>query len=345
MRVCALLKRVALASVILVCACAILGASSLAAGQADATFFKGKVIKFIVPYSVGGGFDSFARAIAPYLEKYLPGTTVVVQNVTGGGGMIGVNTLYSADADGLTIGIAHGAGAAINEVLQTAGTRFKMEEMLWLARVTTEPLVTVVGGKSEFKAVEDLAKAGRAIVFAQTGVGSGDYYGSMLLLKALGLNYRVVTGFPGSREANLAVVRGEGVDGTSAFYGTLLPLIESGDVRPIVQLAFKRHKDMPNVPTALEVVPEKNRELAQALTSLFDIKYIVGAPPKVPADRLAALRAAFDKVFADPEFIDWAVKMKTPVDYLKGAELDKAVQANLAALRKLEADLKEVTAR
>lgn len=339
------IRRAILVGMIVICIGAVLGVSSFAAEQAGVAFFKGKVIKFIVPYSVGGGFDSFARAIAPYLEKYLPGITVVVQNVTGGGGMIGVNNLYSADPDGLTIGLAHGAGAAINEVLQTPGTRFKMEEMIWLARVTTEPLVTVVGGKSEFKTVGDLEKAGRPIVFAQTGVGSGDYYGSMLLLKALGINHRVVTGFPGSREANLAVVRGEGVDGTSAFYGTLLPLIASGDVRPIVQLAFKRHKDMPDVPTALEVVPEKNRELARAVTSLFEIKYIIGAPPRVPEDRIAALRAAFDKVFADPEFIDWSVKMKTPVDYLNGAEVNKAVDENLAALRKLEAELKAVAAK
>ncbi|MBC7082375.1 MAG: tripartite tricarboxylate transporter substrate binding protein [Firmicutes bacterium] len=338
-----MLKRTVLAGITIVLLASLVGAGALAATQGDLAFFKGKVIKFIVPYSVGGGFDSYARAIAPYLEKYIPGVTVVVQNVPGGGGMIGINTLYAAEPDGLTIGIAHGAGAVINQVLKTPGTRFKLEEMNWLARVTTEPLVTVVSGKSAFKTVEDFKNAGRPIVFAQTGVGSGDYYGSLLLLKALGINYKVVTGFPGSREANLAVVRGEGVDGTSAFYGSLLPLIAAGDVRPVVQLAFKRHKDMPNVPTALEIVTDTNRELVQALTSLFEIKYIIGAPPKVPAERVAALRSAFDKVFADREFIDWSVKMKCPVDYLNGAELDKAVEENLDAFTKLEHELKAIT--
>lgn len=321
----------------------VLGVSAFAAPQGNLAFFNGKVIKFLVPYSVGGGFDSYARAIAPYLEKYIPGVTVVVQNVPGGGGMIGINNLYTADPDGLTIGLAHGAGAVINQVLKTPGTRFKLEEMNWLARVTTEPLLTVVSGKSAFKTVKDFESAGRPIVFAQTGVGSGDYYGSLLLLKALGINYKVVTGFPGSREANLAVVRGEGVDGTSAFYGSLVSLIASGDVRPVVQLAFKRHKDMPSVPTAIEVVTDANRELARALTSLFEIKYIIGAPPKVPAERIAALRAAFDKVFADPAFIDWSVKMQCPVDYLNGANLDKAVKENLDAFAKLDHELKAIT--
>ncbi|MCR4402047.1 MAG: tripartite tricarboxylate transporter substrate binding protein [Firmicutes bacterium] len=337
------IRRIVLASVTMMVLASLAGAGVLAAANGDLSFFKGKVIKFIVPYSVGGGFDSYARAMAPYLEEYIPGVTVVVQNVAGGGGMIGINTLYAADPDGLTIGIAHGAGAVINQVLKTPGTRFNLEEMNWLARVTTEPLLTVVSGKSPFKTVKDFAGAGRPIVFAQTGVGSGDYYGSLLLLKALGINYKVVTGFPGSREANLAVVRGEGVDGTSAFYGSLVSLIETGDVRPVVQLAFERHKDLPGVPTALEVVPPENRELARALTSLFEIKYIIAAPPKVPAERVSALRAAFDKVFADQEFIDWSVKMKCPVDYLNGAALDKLVRENVDAFTKLERELKAIT--
>jgi len=227
--------------------------------------------------------------------------------------------------------------------LNTPGTNFKLQEMSWLARVTTEPLLTVVSTKSAFKSAKDFETAGRPIVFAQTGVGSGDYYGSLLLLKALGINYKVVTGFPGSREANLAVVRGEGVDGTSVFYGSVISLIESGDLKPLVQLAFTRHKDLPDVPTALEVVPQQNRELTRALTSLFEIKYIIGLPPKVPTERVAALRSAFDKVFADPEFIDWSVKMKCPVDYMNGAQLDKAVKDNLESFTKLQGELKAIT--
>lgn len=311
--------------------------------QGDFEFYKSKVVKFIVPYSVGGGFDTYARAIAPYLEKYLPGATVIVENVPGGGSLIGTNTLYRAEPDGLTIGLINGAGMALNQILETEGVMFDLAKMTWLCRVSADPRAMVVSTKTPFYTVEDMRKANREIVFAATGVGSDDYYAAAVIFKALGIPLRQVTGFPGSAEANLAVVRGEGVDGTEIELSSVLQFIEEESMRPIMVITRERLETFPDVPTALESVPPENREMVQVITNIFEANRVVCGPPGIPEERVAALRLALEKVFQDPEFIAWGEKAKRPLEFLSGEEIEKLINEALQNAEIIKPILKEVT--
>ncbi len=305
------------------------GAQQTGAG-ADYAFFKGKVIEFIVPYSVGGGFDLYVRAVEPYLEKYIPGVTVIVKNVTGGGGLTGTNQLYRAAPDGLTIGVVNGAGMTFNQLLGGTEVRYDLANMSWVGRLTAEVHVIGVGAKTPFRSVQDLQKAGRTIVFSATGVGSDDYFGSIIAANAMGISLRNVVGFEGSSEANMAVIRGD-VEGTETTLGTLLPLFESGDMRPIVQLAAERDPQLSNTPTLAEVVPEKQKAVAIAICSIFAFDRVVGGPPGIPEGRLQALREAFKNAMADPELLDWSKKARRPLSPLDGAKTAGLVQQAFAA--------------
>lgn len=321
------------------------GPFAFSQSKADYEFYKGKVIKFIVPYSVGGGFDAYARAIAPFLEKYLPGAAVVVQNIPGGGGLIGTNTLYKAAPDGLTIGIINGAGMAFNQIVGTAGVEFDLAQMLWLCRASADPRAVVVGGKTAFRTVEDMKKAGRTIVFSATGVGSDDYYGSYVIFKALGIPFRNVTGFPGAAEANLAAVRGEGIDGTQCEISSLLQFIQEGSIRPFLVVTLKRLEAFPDVPTVLEVVPEESRDLVRTITNVFEANRVICAPPGVPEARAAALREVLEKAFKDPELLSWGKKSNRPLNYLDGPTMEKLIQEALKGAEKIKPVLEEATKR
>lgn len=310
-----------------------LGLSALCGAQqvgVDYSFFKGKVIEFIVPYSVGGGFDTYSRAVKPYLEKYIPGVTVIVKNITGGGGLTGTNQLYRANPDGLTIGIINGAGMIFNQLLGGTEVRFDLTKMSWIGRITAEAHVIGVGAKAPFRTVQDLQKAGRTIVFSATGVGSDDYFGSIIAASVLGVNIRNVVGFEGSSEANMAVIRGD-VEGTATTLGTLLPLIESGDIKPIVQLAVERDPLLPGTPTLAEVAPENQKAVALAICSIFAFDRVIGGPPGIPEGRLQALREALQKALADPELVDWSQKAKRSLTPLDGEKTAKLVHQAFAA--------------
>jgi len=309
----------------------------------DFEFYKGKVIKFIVPYSVGGGFDVYTRAIAPYLEKYIPGVTVIVQNVPGGGSLIGTNTLYKADPDGLTIGLINGAGMALNQILGSEGVMFDLSKMVWLCRASADPRAMVVSTKTPFYTVEDMRKANREIVFAATGVGSDDYYSAAVIFRALGIPLRQVTGFPGSAEANLAVVRGEGVDGTEIELSSVSQFIEEGSMRPIIMITRERIGALPNIPTAVEAVPQENKNMVQVITNIFESNRVVCGPPGIPEERVVALRIALEKTFKDPEFIAWGESAKRPLDFLAGDKMDELIKEALKNAEIIKPILKEVT--
>lgn len=301
-------------------------------------FFKGKVVEFIVPYSMGGGYDSIARALAPVMEKYLPGAKIIVKNVTGGGGLVGTNKLYAARPDGLTIGIMNTAGVVFNQALESPDVKYDVTQFSWLGRVTSEPHVIKVGGKSPFKSVDDLRKAGRPIVFSSQGVGDDDHFGQVIVFNALGIPLKNILGFPGATEATLAAVRGD-VDGTSTSYSSGLALTKSGDMRVILQITLERDPRMAEVPTVLEVAPKETHFKAKAIASIFSLDRTVAGPPGIPADRLEALRQAFKKAVEDQAYVEWALKSERPVMYMSGDALKEFAKETMELARQIKADL------
>lgn len=320
------MKKICFASLSIIFFATCIVFSNSFAQATDYKFFDGKTITIVVPHGAGGGFDTYARMIAPYLKKHIPGSTVVVNNVTGAGGLIGRNQVYTAKPDGTTIGITSGSGMLFAQWSGLQGVKYDISKFTWIGRIAYEVHVMAVSGKSPFKTFEDLKKANRVLRFGFSGVGSDDYYAALIFGKFFGLKIDPVTGYSGSREANLAAVKGE-VDGIQVEASSLLPLFKSGDLRPVLAVGTDRSPDMPDVPTAIELGTTKEiKDVTKAITYAFQIDRIIFATPGIPAPKVAALREAFKKTINDSEFKEMTTKSKRPIFYLDGDELEKLVK-------------------
>lgn len=310
------------------------------AAETDYAFYKGKVIDFIVPYAVGGGFDAYARGLKPLLEKHIPGVTVVIRNIPGGGGLTGTNQLYRAKGDGLTIGILNGAGMVLNQILGAKEALYDLNKMAWIGRVYADTHVLVVSSKSPIRTVQDLKAAKRPIVMAQTGKGSDDFFLTYLAFKALRIPFRNILGFQGAPEATLAVLRGE-EDGFMDSYSTLEKLIMKGEMRLIFQVALSRNDSrIQEVPTLLELVGEDARQMITGVSSVFAFERPIAGPPGIPSGRLAALREGLWASLHDSRMIEWSKKVR-PILPLNGEETEKLVKQALAAGGRLKPLLEE----
>jgi len=308
---------------------------SAEAQEKDYAFYKGKVIEFVVPYAVGGGFDAYARGLKPHLENYIPGTTVVIRNMTGGGGLTGTNQLYRSKGDGLTVGIINGAGMVLNQILGAKEALYDLNKMGWVGRVYADTHVLAVPSKSPFRTAQDLKNAKRTIVMAQTGKGSDDFFLTYLAFKALGIPHRNIIGFQGAPEAIMAVLRGE-EDGFMDSYSTLEKVIKEGEMRVIFQVSLAR--DDPRIkdsPTLLELVGEDAGEMITGISSVFAFERPIAAPPGVSPARLNVLREALWASLQDPGMIEWSKKVR-PILPLRGEETEKLLRQALAAGNKLK---------
>ncbi len=308
------------------------------AGGDDAGFFKGKTITLVVPHGAGGGFDIYARMIASYLQKYVEGSTVIVENESGAGGILGRNKVYTAKPDGLTIGFTTGTGMLFAEWAEKEGVQYKTAEFSMLGRIYTEPHVMVVSTKSKFTSLKDIISA-KKMTMGFSGVGSDDYYVALITAKALGFQLDPITGYTGSNEANLSAAKGE-VDSVQTTYGSIKALIDNKSVVPVVVYSEKRIPELPDVPAIAELTTGDSLKTMQAIIGMFELDRIMMAPPKMAAGRLQVLTDALDKAMADPEFKASSDKLKRPTLYLNSSQtlklLDsiKAVQTQLAPIVK-----------
>jgi tripartite-type tricarboxylate transporter receptor subunit TctC len=316
------------------------GQPAAQAGKGDYAFYKGKVLEFYVPYAIGGGFDAYARGLKPLLEKYIPGATIVVRNITGGGGLTGTNQLYRAKPDGLSIGILNGPGMVFNQIMGAKEALYDLSKMSWIGRVNADTHVLVVSSKSPIKSVQDLKAAKRTIVMAQTGKGSDDFYLSYMAFKALGVPIRNVVGFQGAPEAILGVLRGE-EDGFMDSFSTLEKLINDGELRVVYQVALSRSDPrIAKVPTLLEVVGEDARPMITGVTSVFAFERPIAGPPGIPPARLAVLRDALWASLNDPTMVAWSKKVR-PILPLRGEETAQLLKGALEAGNKLRPLMQE----
>jgi len=227
-------------------------------------FYKDKSVNFIVPYKTGGGYDRYARLIAPYLQKYIPGITVVVRNIEGGGGLVGTNELYLAKPDGLTIGMVNGVGAVTNQAVGIPGVKYDLNKFTWIGRINNEPKVVVVGANTPYRSLDDLKKADQTLKFSVNGVGSSEYVSLEVLKKIASLKMDIVAGYNTTAECDMAVLRGE-VVGSSGSISSKLPLISSQKVVPVLLFGKQRDSNFPNTPTALEVFSGNEKKNGRGL--------------------------------------------------------------------------------
>lgn len=315
------------------------------APAAEKASFSGKNMTIIVPFSPGGGYDAYARLIQPYLEK-ATGATVIVQNVPGGGSIVGTNKLYDSKPDGLTIGIMGGANLVFAQTTGAEGVKFDVGKFTYIGRISADPSVLITTAKKPYKTVADLAKA-EELKMAVTGIGEDDFYTWSVVAKAFGIkNYKMVTGWEGSSQWVAAVAAGQ-VDGGHISASSALPPIQNKYATALVQVSPQRDPRFPDVPTALEALPanDPNRKLVETLTNILSADRLMAAPPGMDEATAKLLREAFDKVIKDPDFLKKAEQAKRPVVYMSGQDVQKAVGDAMKSVQSLKPIFDEAAAR
>ena len=271
-------------------AAAFLALGSPAVAQSGADFYKEKTVTYIVATKPGGGYDTYARLIADYMQKYLPGSTFVVKNVPGAGHLIGANTIYASEPDGLTIGTFN-TGLIYNQLIGLESANFDLAKMSWIGKAASDPRVIVVAKDSPIKSFQILRSVKEPVNFATAGLGSAAYVESMILKNALDLPIKVLTGYDGNTD-QMAMRRGE-IIGSIASRSSYENFVDNGYGRFIAQIGGQ-DTDIPRLDSLVSDPTAK--KLVALIRSQGDISRLTAGPPGIPPDRLDALRTAYRKI-------------------------------------------------
>jgi tripartite-type tricarboxylate transporter receptor subunit TctC len=297
-------------------------------------FYKGKSIDLVIGYPPAGSNDVYARLVARHLGKHVPGNpTVVPKNMPGAGSFIALAHMYNIAAkDGLSIGLG-APTSAIDEKLGTKGVRFKTAEFNWIGRVDSLVNMVFLWHTSPVKTFADAQRIESKL--SGTGVGSTVSVYPIVTNNVLGTKFKLIMGYKGSADAQLAVERGE-VEGHSTSWTAVKvghpDWYPTKKINIIVQYALKRHPELPNVPTVVELARnDEERAVLSAVMGATEVGTAFFTTPGVPTDRVTALRRAFDAMTKDPEFIEDAKKLKLTLGPITGEELQKVV-AGVSAL-------------
>ncbi|MGE5768526.1 MAG: Bug family tripartite tricarboxylate transporter substrate binding protein [Bacteroidota bacterium] len=313
-------------------------AAAPVAAETAADFYKGKVVKLVVGYGAGGGYDLYARMLAPHLEQRL-GATVVVENRPGGGGMVAISQLAGAEPDGLTLVLANLEAAALGQILDSPGIRFDVRELPVVARVGSEPKVVLLGAGAPFRTIADLQAAERPVKWAAGGKTDGIGDSIAIFSQALELRSEIIIGYKGTKEAALAAGRGE-TDGLVASAGSARPLAAGTDLRAVAVLARQRSALVPEVPTIFEIV---ELDSAQAWwidyrAGLTDLGRTFIVSPGTPAERLAVLREAAAAVLNDPAVLAEAEATQRPIEHGAPEAVEALIAQSINALGAAEVE-------
>jgi len=329
--------------------CAGLPAALQAQGE---PFYKGKQIKIIVGFTAGGIVDLWARFYIQHLGKFLPGNPdLIVQNVPGGGSMIAANQLYNlAKPDGLTLG-AFSAGLYFDQLTGAKEVQFDWTKFNWIGSPTQNFETLAMRADSPYRTIEDLQKAPQPPRCGATGVGTTGHVFPKFLEDALGTKIQIVMGYPGTRDIELAVERGElqcyAITQEAFLREPGRSWIKKGFLRILVQGGQKRDPSYANVPTIYELMdkhktPEAIKRVAAILLAATASGRPLAAPPNLPADRLRMLRDGYAKMVADPDFLAEAKKRDWEVEYVSGQELEAMAKRALSQPPDTVARLKKI---
>jgi tripartite-type tricarboxylate transporter receptor subunit TctC len=296
-----------------------------AAAQNAADFFKGKTITYIVATAPGGGYDLYGRLVSEYMQKYLPGSTIIVKNVPGAGNIVGTNLLYASKPDGLTIGTFN-TGLIYAQMIGREGIRFDITKMSWIGKASSDPRVITINAKSPIKNFADFVASKEPQNFSTGGIGGSAYIETVMLTEALKLPVKMLSGYYGGDDYG-AMRRGE-VIGTIASRSTWEQFVHNGYGRFNAQIGGTTT----DVPQLRDLVPNASPS-AKALIALVqsqgDLQRFTAGPPGIPKERLDALRKAYKQALEDPELQAKAAKLDRPVDPAYGDEVLEAVKVAL----------------
>jgi len=316
---------------------------------AQTPFYQGKTITVIAAASAGSAYDLYARLMAQFMGKHIPGNpNFIVQNMTGAGSIIGANYLYNVSKpDGLTIGAIQ-PSIYFNQLLKQKEVRYDWAKFTWIGSSDKSDYLLYMRADLPYKSLADVRKAKEPPKCGSTGAGTSGSYMPKLLEETLGTKFTIVAGYQGGGEIDLAVERGElhCRAFTIQAYHSREPYHtwrKKGFARILMQTGQTRDPRLADVPTLRELMdehktPESERRLVPMVLAATDFGRPIVAPPGIPADRMRILRAAFLKTMNDPDLLTEAKRKNLDITPSTGEELE-------ALAKQVMAQTPEVVAR
>lgn len=315
---------------------------------AQANFYEGKTIRFIVGFSAGGGYDAYTRTIARHMGKHVPGNPVfVVDNMAGAGSLISANYVYkAAKPDGLTIGHFIG-GLFLQQLLNKPGIEFDSLKFEYIGVPAQDHFILSVAKSAGITDPDKWIASKQVVKFGGVSTGSGTDDFPNLLKATIGLPIQMVSGYKGTADIRLAFNSGE-VAGISnsweSMKSTWKKELESGDLTIVLQVTSKPHPELAKVPLAVNLAKtEEAKKLIQTVERVHgpSVRPYV-APPGTPKDRVQILRRAFMDTMKDSAFLAEAKKATLDINAADGAELEQNVKDIFKLESSLIAKLKEI---
>jgi tripartite-type tricarboxylate transporter receptor subunit TctC len=307
-------------------------------------FYRGNTIQIVVPAGPGGAFDLFSRVLAKYYPKYIPGNpNIMMQYMPGAGGAKAADYMATlAKPDGTVMSMPL-APIALAQAIGEESIQYDARKFNWIGRVSDINRVLAISNTSPIKSIDDVFH--REVVVASTGRDSETYMNGAVMNSVLGAKFKAIVGFKGVADMALAMERGE-VDGFFSSWAALAAPYEERIAKKqillLVQIGNQRLAALPDVPLMVDMAhSQSDREVIEFMSRTSDIGQSLYVPPGVPADRVAALRNAFDQVVKDPDLIAEAQHLQLQVNAQPAAfvadSVDATVNAPKAAIDRFKA--------
>jgi tripartite-type tricarboxylate transporter receptor subunit TctC len=295
--------------------------------QAQDVTFKGQDVTVSVGVGPGGGYDTYARHFARHLGKHLPGNpNVIVKNEPGAGSLkLAVRMFNAARKDGTELALIP-SSVALEPLFGNSDAAFDTNKMIWIGNLDSDVSSCGVWKHANVKSWEDLKT--REIIFGATGPSAITSIHPNVMASLVGLKIKVISGYAGTRDINVAMQRGE-VDATCGMYMSTIRSqyqqnVDQGELSILMTFGKERTKDFPNVASLFELVkPGEDRQLAELIFGADAIGRPIAAPPGLKPELVTVLRKAFDATIADPDYLAEAKKIGLSVVSMNGADLQK----------------------
>jgi tripartite-type tricarboxylate transporter receptor subunit TctC len=310
--------------------CLLSVASTPALADPVADFYKGKQIRFVIRTTPGGDYDQYSRLLARFMGKYIPGNpSMIPVNMPGGGGITAANYMTQvAPRDGTVIGIVSQGLAADQALGMSPQLKADLREFHWIANVVYSNQLLVVWHTSPTKTIEDAKK--RVTTIGTTGAGSASVQYPAFYNNVIGTKFKIVFGYPGGQHIDLAMERGEvegrGTNPYSGWMASKPTWIPQKLIIPLIQAGLTKEPALPDVPLIIDQpVKAEDKPLLRFMAEASTVGRPLATTPGVPAERVAALRAAFAATLKDPEFIAAARQENLEINPMTGEELQQII--------------------
>ncbi len=296
-------------------------------------FYRGKSLSMLVGTSPGGDYDLRLRMVARHIGRHIPGNpTVVVNNMPGGGGLVVANWLANvAPRDGSVV-VAITQNLPVHQATGAAGVKFDVREFNFIGNTTDTPNVINSWHTTDIRTIDDAMR--RELVLGATGIASGSYLYPHALNQLVGTKFKIVTGYPGGNDINIAMERGEvggrGSNSWASWKSTRPQWLAEKKIYILVQVGVKRNPELSDVPTMQELAKnDSDRQVLAFISADTAISRPLVTNQGVPRERVAALRRAFDATMKDPQFLAEAERSKTDISPMTGEEAQKIAAATI----------------